>query len=249
MHLLGISGTGFFFGTSWTGWDWFKSLLLIDKTSIDISLHMSSGQPRPHSSQNEFQEYFSSDDIPHVCVPLGNWRREELLDHLKHKQFNQCLHFTFFSSNFNLKPDVLSFWEDEIDNGREDEEDGAAKMRKLIITMAIWFQQMQSQRPHSSTTWTWRKCQKRAYWSQAPGKASERGRGKCRWWLGWGPARNNSLWCFFSDQSFCYDQEASDEDVKDEENEGDGSGEALPARIIWLHWLDWWWWNWWSWWW
>ena len=40
---------------------------------------------------------------------------------------------------------------------------------------------------------------------------------------------------FFSDQSFCYDQEASDEDVKDEENEGDGSGEALPARIIWLH--------------
>jgi len=105
MHLLGISGTGFFFGTSWTGWDWFKSLLLIDKTSIDISLHMSSGQPRPHSSQNEFQEYFSSDDIPHVCVPLGNWRREELLDH--------------------LKPDVLGFWEDEIDDGREDEEDGA----------------------------------------------------------------------------------------------------------------------------
>ena len=45
------------------------------------------------------------------------------------------------------------------------------------------------------------------------------------------------------DLYFCYDQEASDEDVKDEENEGDGSGEALPARIIWLHWLDWWWWN------
>ena len=63
---------------------------------IDISLHMSSGQPRPHSSQNEFQEYFSSDDIPHVCVPLGNWRREELLDHLKNKQFNRCLHFTIF---------------------------------------------------------------------------------------------------------------------------------------------------------
>ena len=97
-------------------------------------------------------------------------------------------------SNFNLKPDVLSFWEDEIDNGREDEEDGAAKMRKSIIMMVIWFQQMQSQRPQLSTTWTWRKCQKRAYWSQAPGKASERGRGKCRWWLGWGPARNYSLW-------------------------------------------------------
>ena len=40
---------------------------------------------------------------------------------------------------------------------------------------------------------------------------------------------------FFSDQSFCYDQEASYEDVKDEENEGDGSSEALPTRIIWLH--------------
>ena len=39
----------------------------------------------------------------------------------------------------------------------------------------------------------------------------------------------------FLDLYFCYDQEASDEDVKDEENEGDGSGEALPARIIWLH--------------
>ena len=52
-------------------------------------------------------------------------------------------------SNFNLKPDVLSFWEDKIDNGREDEEDGAAKMRKLIIMMVIWFQ-TQSQRPQAA---------------------------------------------------------------------------------------------------
>ena len=36
---------------------------------------------------------------------------------------------------------------------------------------------------------------------------------------------------FFSDQSFCYDQEASDEDVKDEENEGDGAGEALQELL------------------
>ena len=54
---------------------------------------------------------------------------------------------------------------------------------------------------------------------------------------GSGEALQEIIHCgvFFSDQSFCYDQEASYEDVKDEENEGDGSSEALPTRIIWLH--------------
>ena len=54
---------------------------------------------------------------------------------------------------------------------------------------------------------------------------------------GSGEALQEIIHCgvFFPDQSFCYDQEASYEDVKDEENEGDGLGEALPARIIWLH--------------
>ena len=53
---------------------------------------------------------------------------------------------------------------------------------------------------------------------------------------GSGEALQEIIHCvFFSDQSFCYDQEASDEDVKDEENEGDGSGESLATRIIWLH--------------
>ena len=35
----------------------------------------------------------------------------------------------------------------------------------------------------------------------------------------------------FLDLYFCYDEEASDEDVKDEENEGDGAGEALQELL------------------
>ena len=145
MHLLGISGTGFFFGTSWTGWDRFKSLLLIDKTSIDISLHMSSGQPRPHSSQTSFENISQvMTSLMFVCHWVTDGEKNFWIIWKTNNSTTVCI--SLFS-NFNLKPDVLSFWEDEIDNGREDEEDGAAKMRKLIIMMVIWFQQMQSQRP------------------------------------------------------------------------------------------------------
>ena len=35
----------------------------------------------------------------------------------------------------------------------------------------------------------------------------------------------------FLDLYFCYDEEASDEDLKDEENEGDGAGEALQELL------------------